>query len=355
MPSPEELAREKIDPLLEDCGWLLQNRSTINLSASRGVALREALLKGRDEADYLLFVDGKAIGTKEAKPEGHTLIGVEEQSGKYGKNLLDVYGKWRDPLPFAYESTGVETQFTNRLDPDPKSRNVFAFHKFETLLEWLQPEHQLNARLANLLNTDQMPTTNLWSAQIEAIRNLEVYLSADAAQVRVGESVIFSISTNDGRTHEYRLNFGDQSPVVQTRKNRIPHTFKARGNCTVSVTVLDDPSHPGDEVRIRIGPPRPPGLPSWTYVVVTLAAAVLFYKILKRATRRPPVRPPPPPHVPPLLTFHPHWDSSTAPTKRQENIAVNYELHFDPNVSKGRYQLEIRGPVLVTSMRRNNA
>jgi type I restriction enzyme, R subunit len=123
--------------------------SQVNQSCSRArVAIREALLKDRDEVDYLLFVDGKAIGTVEAKPEGFTLTGVEEQSGKYGKNLLDVYGKWRDPLPFAYESTGVETQFTNQLDPSPKSRNVFAFHKPETLLEYLEPEHQLNTRLA---------------------------------------------------------------------------------------------------------------------------------------------------------------------------------------------------------------
>jgi len=63
MSSPEELVREKIDPLLQQCGWILQNRSTINLSAARGIAIREALLKGRDEVDYLLFVDGKAIGT----------------------------------------------------------------------------------------------------------------------------------------------------------------------------------------------------------------------------------------------------------------------------------------------------
>src|SRR5256884_9745029 len=94
MPSPEELAREKIDPLLQQCGWILQNRTTINLSASRGVAIREALLQRRDEVDYLLFVDGKAIGTVEAKPEGYTLTGVEEQSGKYGKGLLDIYPKW---------------------------------------------------------------------------------------------------------------------------------------------------------------------------------------------------------------------------------------------------------------------
>src|SRR5438270_3407012 len=195
MPSPEELAREKIDKLLTDCGWIVQNRSTINLSASRGVAIREALLKDRDEVDYLLFVDGKAIGTVEAKPEDFTLTGVEEQSGKYGKGLLDIYPKWRDPLPFAYESTGVETQFTNRLDPDPKSRNVFAFHKPETLLEYLEPEHQLNTRLTNLLTSDQMPKSNLWSAQIEAIRNLETSLAGNKRRA------LIQMATGSGKTY----------------------------------------------------------------------------------------------------------------------------------------------------------
>src|SRR5438067_317027 len=195
MPSPEELAREKIDKLLAECGWIIQNRSTINLSASRGIAIREALLKDRDEVDYLLFVDGKAIGTVEAKPEGFTLTGVEEQSGKYGKGLLDIYPKWRDPLPFAYESTGVETQFTNQLEPSPKSRNVFAFHKPETLLEYLEPDHQLNTRLGELLTADQMPTANLWSAQIEAIRNLEKSLAANKRRA------LIQMATGSGKTY----------------------------------------------------------------------------------------------------------------------------------------------------------
>jgi type I restriction enzyme R subunit len=195
MPSPEELAREKIDKLLTECGWIIQNRATINLSASRGVAIREALLKDRDEVDYLLFVDGKAIGTVEAKPEGYTLTGVEEQSGKYGKGLLDIYPKWREPLPFAYESTGVETQFTNQLDPSPKSRNVFAFHRPETLLEYLEPNANLNTRLANLLTTDQMPTANLWSAQIEAIRNLEKSLAANKRRA------LIQMATGSGKTY----------------------------------------------------------------------------------------------------------------------------------------------------------
>src|SRR5207302_692742 len=81
--------------------------------------------------------------------------------------------KWHDPLPFAYESTGTETRFTNRLDAVPTSRNIFAFHRPETLVEWAQTERQLSDRLRDLLTADQMPTTNLWSAQIEAIHNLQ--------------------------------------------------------------------------------------------------------------------------------------------------------------------------------------
>jgi type I restriction enzyme R subunit len=194
MLSPEELAREKIDKLLADCGWIIQNRSTINFDAARGIAIREGLLKG-GEADYLLFADRKAIGTVEAKREGHTLVGVEEQSDKYGKRLLDVYPKWHDPLPFAYESTGIETRFTNRLDPGPSSRDVFAFHRLETLLDWVQQEKQLSARLTDLLTTDQMLTTNLWSAQIDAIRNLEKSLAANKRRA------LIQMATGSGKTY----------------------------------------------------------------------------------------------------------------------------------------------------------
>src|SRR5437867_12975143 len=120
MPSPEELARENIDKLLTACGWEVQDRKSINLAAAQGVAIREALLKDRDEVDYLLFVDGKAIGTVEAKPEGYTLTGVEEQSGKYGKNLPEIYPRRREPLPFAYDSTGADAPSAHQSDPSPK-------------------------------------------------------------------------------------------------------------------------------------------------------------------------------------------------------------------------------------------
>jgi len=51
------------------------------------------------EPDYTLFVDGKVIATIEAKPEGHSLVGVEEQSGKYVTGVPAGLPAWRSPLP----------------------------------------------------------------------------------------------------------------------------------------------------------------------------------------------------------------------------------------------------------------
>ncbi|HKX93940.1 MAG TPA: hypothetical protein VJM48_04490, partial [Methylibium sp.] len=90
------------------------------MHASRGVALREFPLDaGHGYADYLLYVDGKACGVVEAKKQGATLTGVELQSARYAQGLPPSLPAWRRPLPFVYESTGVETHFTNGLDPAP--------------------------------------------------------------------------------------------------------------------------------------------------------------------------------------------------------------------------------------------
>jgi type I restriction enzyme R subunit len=109
--TPEQLARQRIDELLDQAGWAVQDRKTINLGARRGVAIREFSLAA-GEADYLLFVDRQAVGTVEAKKVGETLIGVEEQSAKYRVGLPQGMRAAREPLPFTYETTGVETRFT---------------------------------------------------------------------------------------------------------------------------------------------------------------------------------------------------------------------------------------------------
>jgi len=69
------------------------------------VAIREFPLPGYGFADYLLYVDGKAVGVIEAKKEGVTLTGVETQSEKYTQGLPAGLPaglpRWGNPLPFS--------------------------------------------------------------------------------------------------------------------------------------------------------------------------------------------------------------------------------------------------------------
>ena len=194
--TPEERARASIDRQLEQAGWAVQDVAALNVHAARGVAVREFPLRpGHGAADYLLYVDGRAAGVVEAKPAGHTLTGVEAQSGKYGAGLPDNLPRYIRPLPFLYESTGVETRFTNGLDPQPRSRNVFSFHKPETLAEWLDtsiPSWDIGQRQAAgtqapysatyslrhmLSNMPPLDDSGLWPVQARAIRNLEQSLA----------------------------------------------------------------------------------------------------------------------------------------------------------------------------------
>src|SRR5918996_625216 len=174
MPMPEERARQRIDGLLEQAGWVLQYRDELNRKAGRGVAVREFPLPA-GEADYLLFIDGRAAGVIEAKKAGTTLSGFAEQSEKYLAQLPAHLDAWADPLPFGYESTGIETLFRDLRDPKPRSRAVFAFHRPETLAEWLAQPTTLRHRLQAM---PPLLTAGLRACQIEAIEKLERSLAA---------------------------------------------------------------------------------------------------------------------------------------------------------------------------------
>lgn len=127
---PEDKAREELDRQLSQCGWIVQDRREMNITAGFGVAVREFSLK-TGAADYLLYADAKVIGVVEAKPEGYTLTGVEDQSSRYAVGLPGELPYYRLPIPFRYESTGTVTQFTSDLDPNPRSREIFTFHRPE--------------------------------------------------------------------------------------------------------------------------------------------------------------------------------------------------------------------------------
>ena len=138
MPNPEQLAREDIDRQLCLAGWVVQDRKAVNLFAGPGVAIREVSIPGAGEADYLLVARGKAVGIIEAKKRGDTLTGVELQTRVYAEQLPDHMKAWTLPLPMLYESTGIETRFTNLLEPEPRSRPTFGFHTPKTLETWAQ-------------------------------------------------------------------------------------------------------------------------------------------------------------------------------------------------------------------------
>ncbi len=71
---PDTPARQNIDQLLTDAGWIVQSRDETNITAGRGVAIREFPMKsGYGEADYLVYVDAVPAGVVEAKKEGETL------------------------------------------------------------------------------------------------------------------------------------------------------------------------------------------------------------------------------------------------------------------------------------------
>lgn len=90
---PEEKAREKIDKQLIDAGWDVVSRDEyVPKSAS---AVKEAIMKGNTESDYLLFVDGRAIAVVEAKKEENPLgQDVEVQAEGYASHPQDWYGLW---------------------------------------------------------------------------------------------------------------------------------------------------------------------------------------------------------------------------------------------------------------------
>jgi len=189
--NPEQLARDQIDKMLAEAGWHVQNKNAINFSAGQGIAVRE-FTTDIGPADYVLFVDQKAVGVIEAKPEdwGHKITTVEEQSGGYAAAKL----KWvnnKEPLPFVYESTGIITRFTDGRDPKPRSREVFTFHRPETIAEWLSKPASLRGRLQTI---PPLNPAGLRDCQITAIRNLEESFKADKPRALV------QMATGSGKT-----------------------------------------------------------------------------------------------------------------------------------------------------------
>jgi type I restriction enzyme, R subunit len=162
----------------------------MNISAAQGVAVREFVML-TPEADYLLYASGKAIGVIEAKPAGTPLINVEAPSAKYAGALPPGIPAHGSPLPFSYESTGAVTQFTNLLEPDARSREVFTFHRPDELLRLVKLDGQVRSRLKVL---PPLESPELWPVQRLAIARLEDSLARNKPRALV------QMATGSGKT-----------------------------------------------------------------------------------------------------------------------------------------------------------
>ena len=196
---PEQRARVRIDVMLEAAGWLVQDSRAVNLYAGAGIAVRE-LLTNAGPADYVLFVNRQAVGVIEAKKKGTTLSGVEWQTVKYQANVPNALPAYLvdGRLPYGYESTGDETWFTCRMDPEPTARRVFSFHRPEAL-EWQIEDHvnhgggTLRARIPAMPVLEHDPA-RLRDAQFEAITNLERSLKDNHSRA------LIQMATGSGKT-----------------------------------------------------------------------------------------------------------------------------------------------------------
>ncbi|WP_171151480.1 DEAD/DEAH box helicase family protein [Flexivirga aerilata] len=181
----EARARLLIDRQLTDAGWMVQDKKALNLFAAQGVACREVTMaSGHGRADYLLYVDQRAVGVIEAKPQGTTLSGVEWQSAMYAEGLpsdirlkaLTTDGR----LPFIFEASGTETHFTNGYDPDARSRQLFAFPQPATLARIIRDAEAEDSPTwrAKVRHLPELDMTSLRPAQITAINGVEHSLAA---------------------------------------------------------------------------------------------------------------------------------------------------------------------------------
>ncbi|MDZ7831773.1 MAG: type I restriction-modification enzyme R subunit C-terminal domain-containing protein [Desulfobacterales bacterium] len=190
--TPEQAARENIDRMLEQAGWVVVDQNGIDWQLGPGLAVREY---GTDAgvADYVLFVDREPVGVIEAKKEeeGHRMSVHEQQAEFYAQSRL----KWFEDegrVPFVYESTGVVTRYTDLRDPKPRARPVFWFHHPYTLKQRVKQRTSLRQRL------QQMPALcgqGLRQCQIRAVSSLEKSFCENRPRT------LIQMATGSGKTY----------------------------------------------------------------------------------------------------------------------------------------------------------
>lgn len=165
--TPEEKARAKIDQWFNDAGWQAINRDQYS-PASTAVAIREGLLKGNLEADYFLFINGKAVGALEAKREEIDVSSerVSEQVETYARSVPEYYQAYEKPLPLLYKSNGKVVLFKDNRDKNSDYQEINRLHTPREVVKMLG----IDDPFAGL---PTLPLKGLRNCQYEAVSELE--------------------------------------------------------------------------------------------------------------------------------------------------------------------------------------
>lgn len=194
---PEEKARIKIDKQLTDAGWDIVARDEyIPFNAS---AVKEALMQGNKESDYLLFVDDKAIAVVEAKAEDNSLGDIVAQQAEwYSKNPQGWVGLWfPNQIPFVYLANGNKIYFKNMLESDSEYVELSEMHSPKKILQMLGKKSEYGA-------LPRIEKKGLRDCQYDAEVNLEASLKAGR------KKALAILATGSGKTYlaclaSYRL------------------------------------------------------------------------------------------------------------------------------------------------------
>lgn len=142
---PEEKARVKIDKQLRNAGWDIVSRNEYLPNST--TAVKEALMVGNTESDYLLFVDGKAIAVVEAKREENPLGDeVKKQAEDYAVSPQSWYALWFEKLiPLVYMANGNKIYFKNMLVEDSEYEELSQMHSPKKMLQILGKKSEYGA------------------------------------------------------------------------------------------------------------------------------------------------------------------------------------------------------------------
>ncbi|MBE6908315.1 MAG: hypothetical protein E7474_01740 [Ruminococcaceae bacterium] len=243
--TPEAKAREAIDKRLEQSGWIIQDMRQVNPMAALGVAVRE-YPTSTGPVDYALFVEGKPVGVVEAKrdDEGENITTVETQSGRYASSTFK-YVSVDYSIRFAYEATGKLMRFTDYDDVKFRSRDVFSFHRPETLRYLLaQPDTVRN----NLKRLPTLDTTGFRDCQIKAM------LCSPQKANDYTYYAIFVLEINNigsGSAKEIAYLWKHDKEIYGKGHFPRPAVFP-KESCTIVVEVCIAPEDVGDEDSVQL-------------------------------------------------------------------------------------------------------